>query len=94
MAGASNDRVGVAVPQVTVGASYDRVGVAFSSEKAHDRQLRVERAGASVGSATGRLRRPWPKRWVQWRCTRRLSGSTCPRGASRRRPLAVSRGPS
>ncbi|CAK0899459.1 unnamed protein product, partial [Prorocentrum cordatum] len=47
--------------QVRARASYDRAGVAYSAEKAHCRQLRVERMGVDVDGEPGRLAAPLAK---------------------------------
>ncbi|CAK0832382.1 unnamed protein product, partial [Prorocentrum cordatum] len=44
-----------------VRASYERASVSFSAEKAHCRQLRVERMGADVDGVSGRLAVPAAK---------------------------------
>ncbi|CAK0891073.1 unnamed protein product [Prorocentrum cordatum] len=47
--------------QLQVRASYERASVSFSAEKAHCRQLRVERMGADVDGVSGRLAVPASK---------------------------------
>ncbi|CAK0805394.1 unnamed protein product, partial [Prorocentrum cordatum] len=47
--------------QLQVRASYERASVSFSAEKAHCRQLRVERMGADVDGVSGRLAVPAAK---------------------------------
>ncbi|CAK0829305.1 unnamed protein product [Prorocentrum cordatum] len=47
--------------RVRARASYDRAGVAYPAEKAHCRQLRVERMGADVDGESGRLAAPMAK---------------------------------
>ncbi|CAK0905731.1 unnamed protein product [Prorocentrum cordatum] len=47
--------------QAAARASYERAQVAISSDKAHLRQLRVERMGASVDGVTGRIGAPLSK---------------------------------
>ncbi|CAK0846241.1 unnamed protein product [Prorocentrum cordatum] len=47
--------------QAAARASYGRAQVAISSDKAHLRQLRVERMGASVDGVTGRIGAPLSK---------------------------------
>ncbi|CAK0906331.1 unnamed protein product, partial [Prorocentrum cordatum] len=47
--------------QLQVRASYERASASFSAEKAHCRQLRVERMGADVDGVSGRLAVPASK---------------------------------
>ncbi|CAK0822340.1 unnamed protein product [Prorocentrum cordatum] len=47
--------------QLQVRASYEKASVSFSAEKAHCRQLRVERMGADVDGVSGRLAVPAAK---------------------------------
>ncbi|CAK0822222.1 unnamed protein product, partial [Prorocentrum cordatum] len=47
--------------QMQVRASYERASASFSAEKAHCRQLRVERMGADVDGVSGRLAVPASK---------------------------------
>ncbi|CAK0851911.1 unnamed protein product [Prorocentrum cordatum] len=49
------------VEEVRARASSDRAGVAYSAEKAHCRQLRVERMGADAGGESGCLAAPLAK---------------------------------
>ncbi|CAK0814337.1 unnamed protein product, partial [Prorocentrum cordatum] len=86
--------------QLRVRASYERASVSFSAEKAHCRQLRVERMGADVDGVSGRLAVPASKalataglclaavqrRLVPWRVAMAVLGKLV-RAFEFRRPL-------
>ncbi|CAK0790348.1 unnamed protein product [Prorocentrum cordatum] len=86
--------------QLQVRASYERASVSFSAEKAHCRQLRVERMGADVDGVSGRLAVPSAKalaaaglclaavqrRLVPWRAAMAALGKLA-RAFEFRRPL-------